>query len=93
MSTVIDLKGRHFLTLADLSDAERAATVAVVDARPAVDAELVAVHWDGAPDDAWLSGRGAQTELVVQLVARGWRQRVHHEDEGFLLATLTRGSA
>lgn len=76
-----------------LSDAERAATVAVVDARAAADAELVAVHWDGAPDDAWLSGRGAQTELVAQLLARGWRQRVHHEDDGFLLDTLTRGSA
>ena len=76
-----------------LSDAERAATVAAVDARAAADAELVAVHWDGAPDDAWLSGRGAQTELVAQLVARGWTRRVHHEDDGFLLDTLTRGSA
>lgn len=76
-----------------LSDRERAATVAVVDARAAADAEVVAVHWDGAPEDAWLSGRGAQTELVAQLLARGWTRRVHHEDDGFLLDTLTRGSA
>lgn len=76
-----------------LSDPVRAATVALVDRLAAPDAEVVCVHWDGAPDDAWLSGRGAQTELVTQLVFRGWQQRIHHEDEGFLLDTLTRGSA
>lgn len=76
-----------------LSDAERAGTVALADRLAGPDAELVAVHWDGAPDDAWLSGRGAQQELVTQLMARGWTRRIHHEDEGFLLDTLTRGSA
>jgi SAM-dependent methyltransferase len=76
-----------------LSDQVRAATVAVVDQRAAPDAEVVAVHWDGAPSDAWLSGRGGQTELVTQLVARGWTRRVHHEDDGFLLDVVTRGSA
>jgi len=76
-----------------LSDVVRAATVALVDRLAAPDAEVVAVHWEGAPDDAWLSGRGAQTELVSQLVARGWTRRIHHEDEEFLLDTVTRGSA
>lgn len=76
-----------------LSDAVRAATVALVDHLAAPDAELVGVHWDGAPDDAWLSGRGGQHELVSQLVSRGWTHRIHHEDEGFLLDTVTRGSA
>ena len=76
-----------------LSDEVRTATVALVDRRAAPDAEVVCVHWDGAPNDAWLSGRGAQTELVSQLVARGWTHRIHHEDEGFLLDTVTRGSA
>ena len=76
-----------------LSDTVRAATVALVDRLAAPAAELVAVHWDGAPDDAWLSGRGAQTELVAQLVARGWTQRIHHDDEEFLLDTVTRGGA
>lgn len=76
-----------------LPDPVRAATVALVDRLAAPDAEVVCVHWDGAPDDAWLSGRGAQSELVAQLVARGWTQRIHHEDEGFLLDTVTRGSA
>ncbi|HEY0214774.1 MAG TPA: class I SAM-dependent methyltransferase, partial [Cellulomonas sp.] len=64
-----------------LSDPVRAATVALVDRLAAPDAEVVCVHWEGAPNDAWLSGRGAQTELVAQLVARGWTQRIHHEDE------------
>ena len=59
----------------------------------APDCELFCVHWDGAPEDAWLSGRGAQQELVSQLVARGWTHRIHHTDEGFLLDTVTRGSA
>jgi hypothetical protein len=76
-----------------LSDEVRADTVALVDQRGATDCELVVVHWDGAPHDAWLSGRGGQTEVVAQLVARGWTQRVHHEDDGFLLDTVTRGSA
>ena len=76
-----------------LADPVRAATVALVDRLAARDAELVCVHWDGAPDDAWLSGRGAQAELVCQLVARGWKQRIHHEDEEFLLDTVTRGTA
>lgn len=74
-----------------LSDQVRAATVALVDRVAAASAEVVAVHWDGAPADAWLSGRGAQQELVSQLVARGWTHRIHHEDEGFLLDTVTRG--
>ena len=76
-----------------LSDPVRAATVALVDRLAAPDAEVVCVHWEGAPDDAWLSGRGAQAELVAQLVARGWTRRIHHEDEEFLLDTVTRGSA
>jgi SAM-dependent methyltransferase len=76
-----------------LSDTVRAATVALVDRLAAPAAEVVAVHWDGAPDDAWLSGRGAQTELVAQLVARGWTRRIHHDDEEFLLDTVTRGGA
>jgi len=76
-----------------LSDVVRAETVALVDRRGAPDCEVVVVHWDGAPDDAWLSGRGGQTEAVTQLVARGWTHRVHHEDDGFLLDTVTRGSA
>jgi hypothetical protein len=63
-----------------------------VDADPP-DAEVVVVHWDGAPDDAWLSGDGGQTELVTQLVARGWTWRIHHQDDGFLLDVVTRGSA
>ena len=75
-----------------LPDQVRAATVALLDRVAAPDAELVCVHWDGAPDDAWLSGAGAQTELVTQLVARGWKRRLHHTDEGFLLDTVTRGS-
>ena len=76
-----------------LSDTVRAATVALVDRVAAPDAEVVCVHWDGAPDDAWLSGRGGQTELVTQLVAGGWTHRVHHEDDGFVLDTVTRGTA
>lgn len=76
-----------------LSDQVRAATVVLVDRLAAPACELVAVHWDGAPADAWLSGRGAQQELVSQLVARGWTHRIHHEDEGFLLDTVTRGEA
>lgn len=76
-----------------LSDQVRAATVALVDRVAAPDAEVVCVHWEGAPDDAWLSGRGAQTELVAQLEARGWTRRIHHEDEEFLFDTVTRGSA
>ncbi len=76
-----------------LSDAVRAATVERVDAVAAGDAEVVVVHWDGAPADAWLSGRGGQAEAVAQLVARGWTHRVHHEDEGFVLDTVTRGTA
>lgn len=76
-----------------LSDQVRAATLALVDHVAAPACELVAVHWDGAPPDAWLSGRGAQQELVSQLVARGWTHRIHHDDEGFLLDTVTRGAA
>lgn len=76
-----------------LPDVVRAETVALVDRVSAPDGEVVVVHWDGAPDDAWLSGRGGQSELVSQLVARGWTHRVHHEDDGFLLDTVSRGSA
>lgn len=76
-----------------LSDAERAATVALVDDRAAPACEVVCVHWAGAPADAWLSGPAAQLEVVSQLAARGWTHRVQHRDDGFLLDTLTRGSA
>lgn len=76
-----------------LPDATRAATVDVLDARAARTSELVVVHWDGAPDDAWLSGPAAQLEVVSQLAARGWVHRIHHDDDGFLLDTLTRGGA
>ena len=76
-----------------LPDTVRAATLALVDARAARTAEVVAVHWDGAPDDAWLSGPAAQLEVVSQLAARGWVHRIHHDDDGFLLDTLTRGAA
>ncbi len=76
-----------------LSDAERAATATLVDAQAARTAEVVCVHWEGSPADAWLSGPAAQLELVSRLTARGWVHRIHHEDDGFLLDTLTRGSA
>ncbi|SEP97896.1 class I SAM-dependent methyltransferase [Microlunatus flavus] len=76
-----------------LSDAQRAATVALVDERAARACEVVAVHWDGAPDDAWLSGPAGQLELVSRLAERGWVHRIHHDDDGFLLDTLTRGPA
>ena len=76
-----------------LPDAVRAATVALVDERAARAAEVVVVHWDGAPDDAWLSGPAAQLEVVAQLAERGWAHRIHHDDDGFLLDTLTRGAA
>ena len=76
-----------------LDDDVRAATVTLVDRVAAPDAELVTVHWDGAPDDARLSGRGAQAELVTQLVTHGWTHRIHHTDDGFLLDTVTRGTA
>jgi SAM-dependent methyltransferase len=76
-----------------LADAVRAATLALVDERAARAAEVVCVHWDGAPEDAWLSGPAAQLEVVAQLAERGWVHRIHHDDDGFLLDTLTRGSA
>lgn len=76
-----------------LADTVRAATLALIDARAARAAELVVVHWEGSPDDAWLSGPAAQQEVVSQLGERGWTHRIHHDDDGFLLDTLTRGSA
>ena len=76
-----------------LDDATRAATLDLVDARAARTCELVAVHWDGSPDDAWLSGPAGQLEVVSRLAERGWVHRIHHDDDGFLLDTLTRGGA
>ena len=75
-----------------LPDAVRDATLELVDRVAAPTAELVCVHWDGAPDDAWLSGPAAQLEVVAQLTGRGWTHRVRHADDGFLLDTLTRGA-
>ncbi len=76
-----------------LDDATRAATLDLVDTRAARACEVVVVHWDGTPEDSWLSGPAAQLEAVTQLAARGWAHRIHHDDDGFLLDTLTRGSA
>jgi SAM-dependent methyltransferase len=73
-----------------LSDPQRAALVAMLDAVTAPDAEIVAVHWRYRPHDGWLSGEDVQSELVDRLTALGWRHRVQHDDEDFVLDDLVR---
>ena len=73
-----------------LADPQRAALVAMLDAVTASDAEIVAVHWRYRPHDGWLSGEDVQSELVDRLAALGWRHRVQHDDEDFVLDDLVR---
>ena len=73
-----------------LSDPQRAALVAMLDAVTAPDAEIVSVHWRYRPHDGWLSGEDVQSELVDRLTALGWRHRVQHDDEDFVLDDLVR---
>ncbi len=73
-----------------LDDVKRQQTLQMVDRHAAARCELVCVHWRHAPDDAWLSGAGAQTEVVTRLTQRGWSHTVHHRDAEFSLDLLQR---
>jgi SAM-dependent methyltransferase len=73
-----------------LADAARAKTIALLDRVAATHCELLAVHWRHVPSDAWLGGAGAQQEIVTRLASLGWTQRVHHDDEEFILDIVDR---
>ncbi len=48
------------------------------------------MHWRHVPDDAFLSGAGAQAEVVARLAGLGWDHRLHHDDAEFVIDTLLR---
>jgi SAM-dependent methyltransferase len=73
-----------------LADAARAKTIVLLDRVAATHCELLAVHWGHVPSDAWLGGAGAQQEIVTRLASLGWTQRVHHDDEEFILDVVDR---
>lgn len=69
-----------------LTDRQRRATYDLLTALAHDETEVVAVHWLGALDDAYVSGATAQRELDARLVADGWSRLVTHTDEEFGLA-------
>lgn len=71
-----------------LGPADRAATLAVVDAFSAPDAEALTVHWRHQPEDAWLSGAATQHEIAANLTGRGWTEQVTHSEPDFAVHTL-----
>lgn len=89
-----DLAGLDLVVLSEiayhLTEPERAALVSTLDAVAGDDAEVVALHWRYRPHDATLSGEEVETELVDRLTALGWRHRVQHDDEDFVLDSLER---
>ena len=68
----------------------RRATLAMLTAHTADDAEVLAVHWRHHPADAYLSGAAMQEEIVASLVGAGWRRPVHLDDADFVADVLTR---
>lgn len=75
-----------------LEDATRGVLPAVVEAavHGVPRAEVLAVTWRHHPGDAHLSGAAAQAELDTGLRAAGWRHRVGHREEDFVLDSWTR---
>lgn len=75
-----------------LSEADRAATLVLVDAATAPIAEVVALHWRHQPHDGHLSGDRMQAEIDAALTARGWQPVVQHGDEDFSLTCFRRSN-
>jgi SAM-dependent methyltransferase len=73
-----------------LDDTRRRQTLQMIDQQAAPHGELISVHWRHAPHDAWLSGAGAQAEIVGQLAQLGWSHLVRHRDAEFSLDLLSR---
>lgn len=76
-----------------LNDADRAASLALVDAVSAAGAEVVALHWRHEPHDAYLSGDDVQAEIGAELGRRGWHSVVQHGDVDFSLTCFRRGTS
>ena len=73
-----------------LTAADRTASLQMIDAAAAREAELMSLHWRHKPGDAWLSGAETQIEIGQALAASGWQRVVHHEDRDFVLDAFER---
>jgi SAM-dependent methyltransferase len=71
-----------------LTEQVRSATLEVLHAAAASQAELVAVHWRHHPHDGYVSGEQVQEEVVAGLEPRGWRHVVQHDDREFIIDVL-----
>jgi hypothetical protein len=76
-----------------LDDVQRQQTLHMIDGYAAPVCDLVSVHWRHAPDDAWLSGAGAQAEITARLTQAGWSHSLHHREADFILDRLDRTGA
>jgi SAM-dependent methyltransferase len=73
-----------------LPEKARRSTLDVLHEVSAEGGELVAVHWRGHPQDAYVSGEQVHKEVVTGLEPRGWRHVVQHDDRDFIIDVLER---